>query len=326
MEFASYNKFVTQRGYTYGYYHTPNPNKGRPTVLLLAGFPSTAQDWSSQYNYLAKHDYGVIAPDMLGYGGTDKPTDADAYRAKPMAQDIVDILDKEGVQKVVSVSHDWGVIVGTRLVNYHADRVLASVFIAIGCFQPNPQWDWEKEIQHYNKTLGYDIYGYWDFFAAADGASLIEKNLDSFYSLFFPADPTLWITDMAPRGKIRPWIESNRQAGLPSYWTEEDKRKHQARLMHGGLQGPLNYYAARVRALDNKDDEAVPEENYKLNMPTLFVATLKDYICLPSTNEATLRRFCDDLTVKEIDASHWVMFEKPDELNQVLGEFLADKV
>jgi pimeloyl-ACP methyl ester carboxylesterase len=290
------------------------------------GFPSTAQDWAPQFSYLVKHGYGVIAPDMLGYGGTDKPTDPDAYRGKPLAQDMIDILDKEGVQKVVSVSHDWGVIVGTRLVNYHADRILATVFVSLGCFQPDPNWSWEKCIENFHKTVGYDVYGYWEFFNSDDAADIIEKNLDSFYCMLFPADPLLWKTDMAPRGKIRPWIENNRQTPLPSYWTEEDRRKHQARLMQGGLKGPLCYYAARVRALDNKDDESVPQENLRFKMPTLFVATLQDYICLPSTNEATLRNYCDDLTVKEIDCSHWATLEKPDELNEILGEFLSAKV
>ncbi|KAF8983846.1 hypothetical protein BDQ17DRAFT_1377719 [Cyathus striatus] len=93
--------------------------------------------------------------------------------------------------------------------------------------------------------------------------------------------------------------------------------------MKGGLQGPLNWYVARVRALDNKDDETVPNENYPFRTPTLFVATLKDVVCIPSVNEAQLRKYCDQLSVKEIDSSHWVMFEKPNEPNEAFAEFLA---
>ncbi|KAF8999693.1 Alpha/Beta hydrolase protein [Cyathus striatus] len=318
MDTATYKKVLTQRGCTYAYYHTPNPHKGRPTVLLLHGFPSTAEDWSSQYNYLIERNYGVIAPDMLGYGGTDNPTEADAYKGKDMAQDVVDILDTEGIERAVVVSHDWGVLIGTRLVNYHPDRVLASIFISHGCFQPDPQFSYEKLIENLR-----DVFGYWDFFASNGAAALIEEGLDTFYTMFFAADPDLAVAKMASRGKFRPWMESNNRADLPLFWSEDDKRKHQAALMKGGLQGPLNWYVARVRSLENKDDETVPNENYRFRAPTLFISTLKDVVCIASVNEAQLRKYCDQLSVKEIDSNHWVMFEKRNELNKAFAEFLA---
>lgn len=51
--------------------------------------------------------YGLIVPDLLGYGGTDKPTDLESYVGSGHAQDIIDILDKEGIDKVIGVGHDW---------------------------------------------------------------------------------------------------------------------------------------------------------------------------------------------------------------------------
>lgn len=44
---------------------------------------------------------------MLGYGGTSKPLDVMMYKGKDMAQDIVDILAHEKLEKVVGVAHDW---------------------------------------------------------------------------------------------------------------------------------------------------------------------------------------------------------------------------
>ncbi|TFK30964.1 Alpha/Beta hydrolase protein, partial [Crucibulum laeve] len=277
----------------------------------MIGFPSTAQDWAPQFKYLTERDYGVIAPDMLGYGGTDKPEDADAYRATPLANDMIDILDKENTQTAFVVSHDWGVIAASRLVNIYPQRVSAMAFLSLGYFPPNPNWSWEKAISEYHKEVGYDVFGYWEFFSSNDAAKLIETNLDSFYSLLFPEDPKLWITDLAPRGKVREWVEGNKQAGLPSYWTPEERRQHQARLMHGGLTGPLNWYAARVRSLDNEDDSRIPLENYKIKVPTLFVANPKDYICLASTSEMILKQYASNLTVREIDTDHWVMMAAP---------------
>jgi len=54
--------------------------------------------------------YGIIAPDLLGYGGTDKPTNPEEYRSKLVAQDVIDVLDSvwwTWLTPVISVSHDW---------------------------------------------------------------------------------------------------------------------------------------------------------------------------------------------------------------------------
>ena len=51
--------------------------------------------------------YGVMVPDLLGYGDTDKPAELEAYSLKRMSDHVVEILDKEGLQKVIGVAHDW---------------------------------------------------------------------------------------------------------------------------------------------------------------------------------------------------------------------------
>ena len=57
--------------------------------------------------FFEKQGYGIIAPDMLGYGGTDKPTDPAVYKGTLMAKDMVDILDAEKIAKVIVIGHDW---------------------------------------------------------------------------------------------------------------------------------------------------------------------------------------------------------------------------
>jgi pimeloyl-ACP methyl ester carboxylesterase len=51
--------------------------------------------------------YGLVVPELLGYGGTDKPTDPKFYIGSGHAQDIVDIFDAEGVNQVIAIGHDW---------------------------------------------------------------------------------------------------------------------------------------------------------------------------------------------------------------------------
>ena len=54
--------------------------------------------------------FGLLVPDMLGYGGTDKPQDPTSYKQSDMATDLIDILNAETVDKVIAIGHDWFVV------------------------------------------------------------------------------------------------------------------------------------------------------------------------------------------------------------------------
>ena len=51
----------------------------------------------------------MLAPDLLGYGDTDKPTDIEAYKSKKMAGETASLLDALGIDLVIGVGHDWSV-------------------------------------------------------------------------------------------------------------------------------------------------------------------------------------------------------------------------
>ena len=86
-------------------HYSPHNHK-KPTILFLHGFPSSSFDWRRQFDYFASRGYGVVAPDLLGYGGTDKPHDVEAYTLKKQADEMAELLDCLGVEKLVSVGHD----------------------------------------------------------------------------------------------------------------------------------------------------------------------------------------------------------------------------
>ena len=91
-----------------------------PPVVLLHGFPETSFAWRFQIPALAPH-YRVIAPDLRGYGETDKPSQG--YDKRTMANDIVELLKMLGVGRVALVGHDRGARVATRLAKDHPDVV-----------------------------------------------------------------------------------------------------------------------------------------------------------------------------------------------------------
>jgi soluble epoxide hydrolase/lipid-phosphate phosphatase len=106
MERALYKSHKTTRGLSYSYFFSP-PTPDARTLLLLHGFPSTAQDWHRIVPALREHGLGVLAPDMLGYGGTDKPLDPAAYVPSLLTRDVIEIVNEERLADVVVVGHDW---------------------------------------------------------------------------------------------------------------------------------------------------------------------------------------------------------------------------
>jgi haloacetate dehalogenase len=91
-----------------------------PAVVLLHGFPETYYAWRHQIPVLAQQ-YRVIAPDLRGYGATDKP--AAGYDKRTMANDLIALLDKLKIDRIALVGHDRGARVATRFAKDHADRL-----------------------------------------------------------------------------------------------------------------------------------------------------------------------------------------------------------
>lgn len=110
MDPALYKDITTTRGLRYHYYFSA-ARDAQPTLLFAHGFPSTSADWRHQAAFFSAKGFGVIVPDMLGYGGTAKPEDPAAYVSSLITKDLVDLLDAEKIDKVIAIGHDWYVYV-----------------------------------------------------------------------------------------------------------------------------------------------------------------------------------------------------------------------
>jgi pimeloyl-ACP methyl ester carboxylesterase len=96
-------------GHTYSY-TIAQPKSGRNTYLLLHGFPSSSYDWRHTIKDLTNAGYGVVAPDILGYGASSKPTAVEEYAQEKLGNHVAEILKHEGISSVVGVGHDWYVL------------------------------------------------------------------------------------------------------------------------------------------------------------------------------------------------------------------------
>ncbi|KAJ7026783.1 Alpha/Beta hydrolase protein [Mycena alexandri] len=156
----------------------------------------------------------LLVPDLLGYGGTDKPTDPKLYFGSGHAQDIVDILDAEGLDQVIAIGHNWGSGAVSRLINYYPQRVSACAFLTVGYFPPTiNKADLITRSRGAVEVFGYDLFAYMP--------AVIEKHIDSFISVFFPASPQMWKDILCTDGGTRAWLEGNETTSLPSYMSQE---------------------------------------------------------------------------------------------------------
>ncbi|KAG6841799.1 hypothetical protein C0991_006683 [Blastosporella zonata] len=320
MDPSLYKSVTTHRGLKYNYYISA-PASGQPFLLFVHGFPNTSYDWRYQVDFFKAQGYGLIVPDMLGYGGTDKPADYANYKMSLMCQDVIDILDAENVEKTIAVGHDWGSIVVSRLANYFPERFIAFAFLAVGYVPPsNDKFD--DVFAKTTKLVGYEMFGYWYFFAAEKAPELIEKNIDSFYSLMLADDPKLWVAHLGASGALKAWIEGNKKTKIAPYISEEEIAKQKEELLKGGLAGPVNWYKVRVFDLDLEDSKVAPE-NLLIHKPVFLGAALQDYICLAPLQKAVLAQVAKGpLTIKDFDTSHWVQWQEKDRVNQELLEWV----
>ncbi|MFN8481844.1 MAG: alpha/beta hydrolase [Anaerolineae bacterium] len=91
-----------------------------PPVILLHGYPETWFAWRKQIPVLAER-YHVIAPDLRGYGGTDKPVTG--YDKRNMARDIRELMAHLGYSRIVLIGHDRGARVATRFAKDYRDLI-----------------------------------------------------------------------------------------------------------------------------------------------------------------------------------------------------------
>ena len=101
-------------------------------VLLLHGFPDSARLWRHQIPALRDAGYRVIAPDLRGFGESDKPTDLAQYVLPVILQDVLGILDQAGIERAHVVAHDWGAALGWLMASIAPDRVARFVALSVG--------------------------------------------------------------------------------------------------------------------------------------------------------------------------------------------------
>ncbi len=109
---------------------------GNPTVLMLHGEPTWSYLYRKMIPILASAGYRVIAPDLIGFGKSDKYNSQDAYSYQNHMNWLTKFIQTLDLQNVILVCQDWGGLWGLRLAAENENRfkaiVAANTFLPTG--------------------------------------------------------------------------------------------------------------------------------------------------------------------------------------------------
>ncbi|MCA1712875.1 MAG: alpha/beta hydrolase [Actinobacteria bacterium] len=88
-----------------------------PLVLLLHGFPEFWWSWRHQLAALADEGFRVVAPDLRGYGASDKPPRG--YDGYTLSSDVAGMIRALGARSAHLVGHDWGGLLAWAVATLH---------------------------------------------------------------------------------------------------------------------------------------------------------------------------------------------------------------
>ena len=292
-----------------------------PLVMMLHGFPESWYSWRHQFGALAEAGYHAVAPDMRGYGDSDKPFEIEAYNQVEVVNDIIGLIPALGYETAVVFGHDWGAPTAWSCALNHPDKVSAVGALSVP-FRPrgdSPPLATLKAI--FKDRFFYQLY----FQEPGKAETELEKDpaltIRKFYHMASgemntsllsekPADADLLSDLPDPGTEMGPWI------------SEEDVSFYANEFRQSGFRGPLSYY----RNMD-LTWQLTKDSPRQISQPALFVAGERDGVILMAADALKeLDKHVTDLRVNKLipKIGHWTQQEAPEEVNQALIQFLEE--
>jgi pimeloyl-ACP methyl ester carboxylesterase len=280
-------QFVSTRGLRF---EVGMAGAGDRLALLLHGFPECAYSWRYQIPLLARLGYRVWAPNLRGYGATERPEGVSEYTIDKLEQDVADLIDASGAKSVVLVGHDWGAAIAWTFAMSRLRPLERLVIMNV----PHPAC-FER------------------------GIRTLRQLRRSWYMFFFQLP---WLPEAAIAARGYEAIERSFRgmAVDKSRFPDEviDVYKKNA-AEPGALTAMLNYYRALPRSAGMQKKRGHP----KIDVPTLLVWGERDAALGKELTYGT-EDHVSDLTLRYLpDVSHWVQQEAPERVNAILEAWLT---
>ena len=154
----------------------------------------------------------MIAPDMVGFGYSDRPENIE-YSLQTWADQVVGLMDTLGIEKASLVGNSFGGSIALRVATQHPDRVDKLVLMgSMGVPFPITEgldavWGYEPSFENMRKVLDYFAYSRElvnDELAQVRYEGSIQPGFQEAFSAMFPAPRQRWVEAMCtPEDEIR---------------------------------------------------------------------------------------------------------------------------
>lgn len=264
--------------------HCAEMGKG-PLVLLLHGFPECWVSWHHQLPALADAGFHAVAPDLRGYGKSDKPEGLDAYRVEVLARDVAHLVEALGEKRAHVVAHDWGGAIAWFFAMWYPERLDRLAILNA----PHPA-RFSRAVKRPRQFL--------------------RSSYMLFFQLPFLPEALIRAGDFFLLRRL-----FRRDPRRPGAYSEEviDEIVAAAR-QPGALRGMLAWYRAMMRRPTHTRWKPIER-------PVQVIWGEQDRYLLPEIAEPS-REWVPDLRFTPIpEASHWVQADAPEQVNRLLIDF-----
>lgn len=329
-------KIAILNGFTYGYLHSlpPPGTQKRGTIVLLHGFPDLSLGWRYQIPLFTSLGLEVIAPDCLGYGRSDAPGthQISAYTYKRIAEDIATLCAQHSISEIILGGHDWGGSIVYRVAQLKPQLVKSVFSICTPYQMPRPRYMPLKQmVETLVPNFGYQLH-----FVSGEIEEAVQSPQDirNFLNGMYGART---VEPDGSRGKVL-WdaakgvaLNELSRMGKTKLLNDEEMDYYVKEYSRNGINGPLNWYRAfEARFLDDLDfffsgskTDPNDKKEIKVEQPFLFVLATKD-AALQEWMSRGMDRSIPKLSRAKVEAGHWAFWEKPEEVNAILGKWTRE--
>ncbi len=300
-----------------------------PLVLLCHGFPESWYSWRHQLHALAEAGFHAVAPDMRGYGQTDRPEQIDQYTLLHLVGDMVGLLDTLGSETAVIVGHDWGAPVAWYAALLRPDRFRGVIGLSVPFIPRRPARP-TSIMPQTEDALFYQLY----FQSPGTAEAEFERDVSrSIRSLVYSASGDAPRRHSSAAGDSEVGMVSRRGGflsrlinpqALPPWLKEADANFYVGEFQRTGFRGGLNWY----RNIDRNWELLAPFSAARVSVPALYIAGDRDLVLAFRGMDqiiANLPKFVPQLrgTLLLPGCGHWTQQERAQEVNQAVLDFVG---
>ncbi|KAL5117634.1 hypothetical protein ACEQ8H_004527 [Pleosporales sp. CAS-2024a] len=313
------HKTARLNGHTYHYlYAEPQSGKYTQTVFLIHGWPDLSMGWRYQIPMLVEMGCRVVAPDMMGYGGTDAPKvpphSISLYGLKKACDDIAALAKQVEAPEIILGGHDWGGFVVWRAAQWYPDLVSHVFSVCTPYTAPSKQYfSTEDLVRGQLPQFAYQLHlASGEVEKSVKDEQSIRQFLKAMYGARGPKGELAFQPEKGVLAENLPLIgESKILNGKVLDYYVKEYSKH-------GIHPTLNWY--RQRRTNWEEDQALLDKKV-IKQPVLFIQATYDSVLKPDMSKS-MDALIPNLTRADVAASHWALTQKPDEVNQILRQWL----